>query len=95
MNITDLKHIDLNIDLQQSVSSDIANHFLIVPKAIDDSENSYYIDELKASEQSSIKEELKLIFNKNIVLESVDSSIIKKTLSIYYRKHDDKPKLVS
>ncbi len=95
MNVTDLKHIDLSVALQQSISSDIANHFSIIPKTINDSENAYYFDKSKFSEQSAIKEELKLIFNKNIVLELVDSSIIKKTLSIYYRNNDDKPKLVS
>lgn len=95
MDITQLKHIDLSIDLQQSISSDIANHFSIVPKTISDIENTYFIDELKTNEINATKEELRLIFNKNIVLESIDSSIIKKTLSIYYRKLDDKPKLVS
>ncbi|MEW4923119.1 GspE/PulE family protein [Algibacter sp. 2305UL17-15] len=95
MNVTNLKHIDLSVDLQQSISSDIANHFSIVPKTVDNTENTYYIDRSKVSDQIAIKEELKLIFNKNIALELIDSSIIKKTLSIYYRKHDDKPKLVS
>ena len=95
MDITQLKHIDLSIDLQQSISSDIANHFSIIPKAINDNENTYFIDQLNAKETNAIKEELKLIFNKNIVLELIDSSIIKKTLSIYYRKFEDKPKLVS
>ncbi|MDO5968994.1 GspE/PulE family protein [Flavivirga aquimarina] len=95
MNVTNLKQINLSIDLQQSISSDIANYFSIIPKEITDNENVFFIDESKVLEQETIKEELKLIFNKNIVFELIDTSIIKKALSIYYRKHDDKPKLVS
>ena len=95
MHVTSLKHIDLAIDLQQSISSDIANYFSIIPKEVADNEISFFIDELRNLEQKAIKEELKLIFNKNIVFELVDTSIIKKTLSIYYRKNGDKPKLVS
>ena len=95
MNISNLKHIDLTVELQQSISSDIANHFLIIPKEINNNAHVFFIDEVKTQEQQAIKEELKLIFNKRIVLELIDSSTIKKALSVYYRKNDEKPKLVS
>lgn len=93
--INSLSHIKLAIELQQSISTDVANHFLIVPKEIEDDEYIFYIDEQQNSDLQIIKEELKLIFNKEITLEVVESSIIKKTLSIYYRNNDAKPKLVS
>jgi type IV pilus assembly protein PilB len=95
MSLETLEHINLSVDMQQSISSDIANYFLIVPKEVTHDRIVFFIDEMKASEKQSIKEELILIFNKNITLESIRSSVIKKTLALYYRKNNDKPKLVS
>jgi type IV pilus assembly protein PilB len=95
MAINQLEHIHLSVELQQSISSDIANHFLIVPKHVSNSEVIFYIDQLKESEMGAIKEELKLILDKTIQLELIDTSILKKTLSIYYRKNEAAPKLVS
>lgn len=95
MNIESQKHINLSIDLQQSISSDIANHFSIIPKEITNDTNVFFTADEKSLEEYAIKEELKLIFNKNIVLEFIESSIIKRALSLYYRKNDDRPKLVS
>ncbi|AXT18315.1 type II/IV secretion system protein [Flavobacteriaceae bacterium AU392] len=95
MRLNNLNHINLSIDLQQSISSDIANHFLIIPKEITDDMSAFFLDQEKDLEKMVIQEELKLIFNKAINLEIVDSSIIKKTLSIYYRKNETKPKLVT
>ncbi|PKP11180.1 MAG: type II/IV secretion system protein [Bacteroidetes bacterium HGW-Bacteroidetes-3] len=83
-----INHINLSVDLQQSINSDIANYFLIVPKKITDSESSFFIDITKTLEINIIQEELKLILNKKIILEPIESSIIKKALSIYYRKND-------
>ncbi|WP_308993687.1 GspE/PulE family protein [Mariniflexile litorale] len=95
MNIESQKHINLSIDLQQAISSDIANHFSIIPKEITNDTNAFFIADEKILEEYAIKEELKLIFNKNIILEFVESSIVKRALSLYYRKNDDKPRLVS
>lgn len=95
MSIANLKHIDLTVELQQSISSDIANHFSIIPKEINNDAHVFFIDEVKSQEQQAIKEELKLIFNKHIVLDLIGSSTIKKALSVYYRKNNEKPKLVS
>ena len=95
MNKESLKQINLNIDLQQSISTDIANHFFIIPKEITIDTNVFYIADEKSFEEYTIKEELKLIFNKTIVLEFIESSTIKRALSFYYRKNDEKPKLVT
>ena len=95
MNVESQKAISLTVDLQQAISSDIANHFSIIPKEITNDTNTFFIDEQKNLEQHAIKEELKLIFNKNIVLEFIDSSVIKRAHSLYYRKNDERPKLVS
>ena len=95
MSLNNLNHINLSVDLQQSISSDVANHFLIIPKNVTDDVNTFFIDQEKDLEKTIIQEELKLIFNKTINLETVESSIIKKTLSIYYRKNEAKPRLVT
>ncbi len=95
MSINNLEYIDLSVELCQSINSDIANHFSIIPKKITDSEYDFFIDINKEDELNSIKEELKLILNKKIELELIEASIIKKTLSIYYRKNEVKSKLVS
>lgn len=95
MTVNNLDRITLSVELQQSINSDIANHFSIAPKDISSTEAVFYIDQDKYSQLSSIKEELSLILNKSVVLEAIESSVIKKTLSIYYRKNDDAPKLVT
>ncbi len=95
MNIETLTYIDLNIDLQQTISSDIANHFSIIPKEITDDCYTFFLNQKKASEEQTIKEELKLIFNKTIVLDLTDSIIVEKALSLYYRRNDEKTRLVS
>ncbi len=95
MSIADLKHIDISVELQQTISSDIANHFLIIPKTINDSESVFFIDETNKDNADAIKDELQLIFNKQISFEFTDTSIVKKALAVYYRKQGDKPKQVS
>lgn len=95
MRVKSHSHINLSVDLQQSINSEVANHFLIIPKVINDNTFTFYIDQDKHAKLNDIREELKLIFDKNIILETIDSSIIKKTLSIYYRRNDVKPKEVS
>ncbi|WP_299883433.1 GspE/PulE family protein [uncultured Lacinutrix sp.] len=95
MDNINTKHIELTVSQQQSISSDIANHFNIIPKTISDSQLSFYIDNTKEKDFNSIKEELKLLFNKTIDLEPIEVAVIKKALSVYYRKHNDKPRTVS
>jgi len=87
--------INLSVALQQSISSDMANHFMVIPKKMDDSGYEFYIDNALNGKINSTREELKLIFDKPIVLEPVASSIIKNALSTYYRTNDNAPKLVS
>ncbi|WP_203258181.1 GspE/PulE family protein [Hyunsoonleella ulvae] len=95
MDIGNIEHINLSVDLQQAIDADMANHFSIVPKEITNDTYVFYFDASKLSEKESIKEELKLIFNKAIILEEIDSSLIKRALSVYYRKSNEGPRLVS
>ncbi len=88
-------HIDLSISLQQTISPELANHFSIIPKKTTEEESTFYIDNKKHTDFQTISDELKLILNKKIHLESTESLIISKALSVYYRLNDSKPKLVS
>ncbi|GAA3591039.1 GspE/PulE family protein [Flavivirga amylovorans] len=95
METAKIDHIDLSVSLQQAISSEMANHFLIIPKSISETECIFFIDQTQELELHSIKEELRLLFNKQINLETVETSVIKKALSVYYRMNDSQPKLVS
>nr|WP_321234616.1 GspE/PulE family protein [uncultured Psychroserpens sp.] len=83
--MNDLTHIELNVGLQQTINSEMANHFCIVPKHNTDTNVVFYFDEHKISELKSIQEELVLILNKNVVLEPIDSLVLNKAISTYYR----------
>ncbi|WP_298892433.1 GspE/PulE family protein [uncultured Psychroserpens sp.] len=93
--MNNLEHIELSIGLQQAINSDMANHFSVVPKEINTADALFYFDQNRISELNSIKEELILILNKNITLEPIDSTVLKKALSTYYRTNTDRSKLMS
>lgn len=88
-------HIELSTELQQSISSDLANHFAIVPKRMDGESAIFYFDVSRASEKKAVEEELRLILNKSIRLQTVEADMLRKALSIYYRKNDSRPDYVS
>lgn len=71
-------------DLQHAISSDLANHYRVVPKSVSDCELELFVDNSK--NKSEITEELELLLGKSIVLSDVSSSVIEKALSLYYRK---------
>jgi type IV pilus assembly protein PilB len=95
MSTTDVNHIDINVELQQSINSDLANHFKIVPKSVSDDSFSFYIDAENENNLKSIKDELELILNKKIELEVTPSDIVRKSLSIYYRNNKRKTRSIS
>lgn len=69
---------------QHCISSDLANHYRIVPKSVTNLEIEFYADDALADENS--KEELELLMGKEIILERIPSNVIEKALSVYYRK---------
>lgn len=75
--------LNINVDIRHVVSDQQAWHYHIVPKEITDTEWTFYIDVEYNNEL--VREELDLAFNRSIRLEVVDSELIKKTLSKYYR----------
>jgi type IV pilus assembly protein PilB len=68
---------------QHSISISLANQYRIAPKSISADDLELYVDTLTNNQNA--KDELELFLGKNIIFSPVDSSIIEKALSIYYR----------
>lgn len=79
-------YIPLSIDLQHAITIEQAWHYHVVPKEVSEKKIEFYADEQKASNE--IKNELEILFGKQIVFEKVPSEIIQKTLGKYYRKNN-------
>lgn len=69
---------------QHYISSDLANHYRVLPMHIDEQGLHLYIDANNANNE--VKDELELLLGKTIFFQSSPSTIIEKALSIYYRK---------
>lgn len=83
-----LKEITLTTEVQQLIPADIAYHYGIIPKEIDEGILGLYIKDVNKQNYSS--GEIELLLGKKIVLTPVDSSIINKALSKYYRSSNKK-----
>ena len=70
-------------ELLQSISAVQAWHYLILPKENDAENIQFYISE--QLNNVSTKEELEIIFNKGVSLQSLPEDEIKKLLSRYYK----------
>lgn len=80
--------IQLPTELLQLVSPEEANHFRIVPKAKEMGLLEFFIDETTLTPSMEVEEELSLVFNQAIKLHPIQTAIINKTLSRYYRSPD-------
>ena len=76
-------YIDIPTILQQSITPDQAWYYNIIPKSSDGSILSFYIDKKR---NHDISAELEMLFGKKIQLYPVESEIINRSLSKYYRK---------
>ena len=95
MPVESLDHIDISVELQQSINADLATYFSIVPKSMSDEVLCFYIDKHKANNLKAIQDELEIVLNKKIILETTESHIIRKALSVYYRNNKRKSRSVS
>jgi len=95
VSIESISHIDINVELQQSINAELANHFRIIPKSTSNEVLAFYIDAKNENNLKSIKDELELILNKTIDLETTASDVIRKSLSIYYRNNKRKTRSLS
>lgn len=76
-------YISLSAEIQQAITTDQAWHYHIIPKTINGEELVFYADESKID--SSLNDELEMIFGKTVQIEPSSSELINKTLGKYYR----------
>jgi len=80
---------ELSVELLQSINSDIANHFKVIPKLITDLKLDFYIDE-KINSKEDVSSQLELLLDKKINLHPIDSALIQKALAKHYRTTENK-----
>ena len=69
---------------QLTVTSDLANHYRILPKSVSNTSIELYVDATHNTVEA--KEELELLLGKDIIFDTVIPLQIERALSIYYRK---------
>ena len=79
-------YISLNIDLQQVITTEQAWHYNIIPKASGSNYVSFYADASKI--KNGFKDELEVLFGKEVELAELSPEVIQKTLIKYYRKNN-------
>lgn len=76
--------LTLSIEMQHVISSDLANHYKVIPYEVTEREICFYVDETYNTDD--YKEELSLLIGKDVQFVSLDNISIEKALSVYYRK---------
>lgn len=79
-----MNEIVITPEVQHAISSDLANHYRVVPKNNSSNELELFVDSEK--NQKEIAEELELLLGKTISFSTTNAVAIEKALSIYYRK---------
>jgi type IV pilus assembly protein PilB len=79
-----MKILPLTTELQQLITVDQAWHYAIIPKFSNEKQFVFYIDEQKNT--GEIKNELEMLFGKQVELQPVSSGLINITLGSHYRK---------
>lgn len=83
--------IELKVDLQQILTAEQAWYYGIIPKRLTENQLDFYIDE-ENDNDISLKNELEVLFNKQINLVKVPSKSIQVTLGKYYRNVETRTK---
>jgi len=78
-----LEHLNIDIDRLESISSEMAHHYQIVPKK-DNIDTIFYISKLKNNNVNI--EELELFLGKHIVFDPIESTTLQKLLDHFYKK---------
>ncbi len=79
-------YIILATELMQQISADLAWHYHIIPKIVEEQTFTFHISDAKP--EKKIQEELEFLTGKKIVLDSQPAYIIENTLNRYYLKKD-------
>mgnify|MGYP003665688804 CR=1 FL=1 len=81
--MSNISEIKISTENQQLIQADVAYHYGVIPKYLENDILTFFAkDEIDIESSTN---ELELILGKKIVLEIVESSIINKALSKYYR----------
>lgn len=84
-----MENIIVTQDNQHLITSDLANHYKVLPKNLDNENITLFID--VEQDAHGVKDELELLLGKQVEFEFLPSVVIEKALSIYYRKDRGMP----
>lgn len=79
-----IQEITISSEDRHSITSDLANHYRILPKSDDGQQLELYVDE--SFNTPDAREELELFLGRSITFTAVGAAEIEKALSLYYRK---------
>jgi len=79
-------YIEVPLDLQQTITSEQAWHYRIVPQTTNGESISFFIE--KGRDEDSILNELEILFGKKVKLVHLEDKILHKTLAKYFRKKE-------
>ncbi|MBN2520427.1 MAG: type II/IV secretion system protein [Bacteroidales bacterium] len=88
----EFENIKLSTQLLQTISAEQAWQYSIVPKTANSNSIEFYIDKEKANDFT--RDELEVIFGKQIIFNEITPESINKILGKYYRKSRKKSKTV-
>lgn len=80
----EIKEIELNIELQQLISVEMAWNYGIIPQ--EKNENSLHFFTKQSNDLNFIKEELEILTGEHIYLSPTSDDIVEKALGKYYRR---------
>ena len=78
--------IEIPTSLKQLISADLAYHFQVVPKSMENGVIDFYVAE--GHDQPVLKEELALFLGKDITLTEISKELLEKTLYHSFRKKE-------
>ncbi|HKJ80519.1 MAG TPA: GspE/PulE family protein [Ignavibacteriaceae bacterium] len=83
----DCEILEIGTELVQTLTSDQAWHYHILPKVCDGDHLVFYHD--NENDSVSTREELEILFGKKVLLQNISSLVIKKNLSKYYLRNNN------
>ncbi len=81
--------IDISIDILQVISSDQAFYYNIIPKKVNGTAITFYCS--LNTDKATLSQELKVLFGKTILLESINEDLLQRNLATYYCRNKVSP----
>ena len=85
--------LEIQTELLQTITTEQAWHYNIVPKSTNGDSLEFYID--KKRNIQTVKDELEIILAKSIILHPIDTEILNQTLGKYYIRSERKKQSLS